>query len=349
MDSAGLGATTKPDSGVSRWLLALWALTLIMVAVGGITRLTGSGLSMVDWKPLMGAIPPLTDQAWRDVFAQYQQSPQFQLVNHWMGLGDFKRIFLWEYVHRLLGRTIGVCFLLPYIYFLATRRLRGRAVLRTAIAFILGGAQGLLGWYMVKSGLVDRPEVSHLRLAAHLSLAFFVGQYLLWLALDFRPYSPSPTIEPSPASWLAWPLLWVLISIQIIFGAFMAGLRAGVLSSTFPDINGLYLPSHFFRFPSLWDNLINNPLAVHWTHRALGFVVAFAVVAMTIPLLRAKPTRSQTIGSALLLAATGAQFLLGVATVMLGVPIWMAVCHQVGAYLLLSSAVGLGYLVLHSR
>ena len=341
--TSGFVPKSTTDLGVAIWLLGLWALTLSMVAIGGITRLTGSGLSMVEWQPLIGAVPPLSEHAWQATFAKYQHSPQFQQVNHWMELADFKRIFLWEYVHRLLGRAIGLCFLVPYLYFLARRRLRGTAAWRVGAAFALGGAQGLLGWYMVKSGLVSRPEVSHLRLAAHLSLAFFVGQYLLWLALDFSTaQDPDRTSEP-PLPWFLWPMLWILIGTQVVFGAFMAGLRAGVLSSTFPDINGHYMPGPFFRFDSLIANLMNNPLAVHWTHRALGVAVLAAVLGMTLPLLRTTtPNVVRKWATALLITGL-TQFVLGAATVMLGVPIWLAVCHQVGAYLLLSFAVALGH------
>ena len=298
---------------------------------------------MVEWQPLIGAVPPLTNDAWQEVFAKYQQSPQYVQVNHWMALGDFKRIFLWEYIHRLLGRAIGLCFVLPYAFFIVRGRLRGPAILRTGLAFILGGAQGLLGWYMVKSGLVHRPEVSHLRLAAHLSLAFFVGQYLLWLALDFLPISEDKSEQHPSMARTLWPWLWLVIAVQVVFGAFMAGLRAGVLSSTFPDVNGHYLPTLFFRFPSLLDNLMNNPLAVHWTHRALGFFVLAAIVGTTLPLLLAQTSRVVRAMTWTLLATGILQFILGTATVILGVPVWLAVCHQVCAYLLLSAAVTLGY------
>ena len=160
---------------VRLWLWSLWLAVLGMVVVGGITRLTGSGLSMVEWQPLIGAIPPLDEASWQAVFARYQLSPQFQQVNHWMQLDDFKRIFFWEYVHRLVGRSVGLLVFVPWLYFVARRRLSRRLALATLGAFALGGAQGLLGWYMVKSGLVDVPRVSHLRLAAHLSLAFGLG------------------------------------------------------------------------------------------------------------------------------------------------------------------------------
>lgn len=328
------------DRGVSLWLWSLWGLVLVMVAVGGITRLTGSGLSMVDWRPLMGTLPPLSEVEWQRVFGQYQQSPQFQQVNHWMTLADFKRIFLWEYVHRALGRLVGIWFALPFGYFLWRGRLRGRAVLLTGLAFVLGGAQGLLGWYMVKSGLVSRPEVSHLRLAAHLGLAFFVGQYLLWLAFRFNPRLGAAAGR-LPRIFIP---LWALIFAQVIYGAFMAGTHAGLLFSTFPDMNGQYLPQAFFRFPSLLENLIHSPMAIHWMHRTLGALVllfATLVYVQVQPLRGSGPTRT---AGHLFIAMTMLQFLLGVGTVVMAVPLWMAAIHQVGAYLLLSSAVAFGFL-----
>ncbi|MBW2223699.1 MAG: COX15/CtaA family protein [Deltaproteobacteria bacterium] len=179
-------SATQTSRLVATWLLFLYLMVFAMVIVGGATRLTGSGLSMVQWHPFMGALPPLSESDWTETFQKYQASPQYKLVNHWMLLSDFKRIFLWEYAHRLLGRLIGVFFIVPWLLFLVQRRLDRPLAWKTFVAFLLGGAQGLLGWFMVKSGLVDNPEVSHYRLAAHLGLALLVGQYLLWLFLDLR-------------------------------------------------------------------------------------------------------------------------------------------------------------------
>lgn len=215
------------------WLVIIYLAIAAMVAVGGTVRLTGSGLSMVDWKPLMGALPPISEEAWTQKFELYQQSPQFQKVNHWMGLSDFKRIFFWEYIHRLLGRLLGVLFAVPWMWFVATGRLRGRNAAKTSLAFVLGGLQGLLGWYMVRSGLVDRPSVSHLRLAAHLGLALIVANYVLWLILEQRVRPPRPVDEEEERQrrWVyrgALGLL-VLISVQVVYGAFVAGTRAGLI------------------------------------------------------------------------------------------------------------------------
>lgn len=333
------------DRSIALWLLSLWLFVLAMVVVGGVTRLTGSGLSMVEWRPLMGALPPLSAAEWQDVFQRYQESPQYRLVNHWMGLSDFKRIFLWEYVHRLLGRLIGVVFLVPFLYFLTRRRLNGAATLRVGLAFLLGGAQGLLGWYMVKSGLVDRPEVSHFRLAAHLGLAFTVGMYLLWLALQAWPGLSPSREEPHWGARLRWlsRALWLLLGLQIVYGAFMAGLRAGVLFPTFPDMNGTFWPAPFFRYPSLLANLLGNPLAIHWLHRALGWVVLLTVAAFTVTVVRRTKAGPVYRAANAMAVLTVIQISTGAFTVIYGVPIGLAVAHQAFAYLLLSAAVWLNH------
>ncbi|MEZ4463423.1 MAG: COX15/CtaA family protein [bacterium] len=192
----------RADRAVRAWLWVVWGMILTMVVVGGITRLTGSGLSMVEWRPLMGALPPLSEAEWLAVFEQYKQSPQYQQVNHWMTLGDFERIFFWEYFHRLLGRLIGVVVLVPGLWFLVRRRLRGKRAVQVLLAFVFGGLQGLLGWYMVKSGLVDVPAVSHYRLAAHLSLAFFVGCWILWILMGLRaPAVRTPAPRVARGRW----------------------------------------------------------------------------------------------------------------------------------------------------
>lgn len=350
-----LFAGVRSDRSVSLWLHGLWAFVFAMVAVGGMTRLTGSGLSMVDWRPLMGTLPPLSQEAWLGVFEQYKQSPQFVQVNHWMGLTDFKRIFMWEYGHRLLGRLIGLAFAVPFAYFLLRGRLRGGAVARTLAAFVLGGAQGVLGWYMVQSGLVNRPEVSHFRLAAHLSLAFFVGQYLLWLALSFRgppDGAHAPDVHrgrPHTSLFLAVVVLWGLLAAQVVLGAFMAGTHAGLLSATFPDMNGSFAPAPFFRFPSLVANLLHNPLAIHWSHRALGFAVLGVGGVLAMAALRRNVADTAKPAAIAMLSALVLQFVLGASTVVFGVPIALAVAHQLGAYVLMSTAVLLGHRLFHSR
>ncbi len=318
---------------VRAWLLTLYGLILVIVLIGGITRLTGSGLSMVEWQPLIGALPPLTEHDWNEVFGKYQQTPQYRLVNDWMTLGDFKRIFFWEYFHRLFGRVIGVVFLVPWVYFLVRGHLRGRWVWRTGVAFLLGGLQGALGWFMVKSGLVDVPAVSHYRLAAHLLLAFFVAQYILWLALETRPKRVSTA---GPRLRRFGRVVIALVCVQIAYGAFMAGTRAGWMYPTFPTMNGEWVPSNLFAIEPAWRNWLDNPTAIHFVHRALGYVVTVATLAFWFLARRRAPgARSVALLPPLVLAQLG----LGIATVVLHVPIALAVAHQVAAFVLLSATV----------
>lgn len=319
---------TSSDRAVRLWLTAVYLMIFAMVLIGGITRLTGSGLSMVEWRPLMGALPPLSEAEWQRVFGIYQQSPQYAEVNHWMGLADFKRIFFWEYLHRLFGRLIGIVVMVPGLYFLARRRLRGRAAKWVIASFVFGGLQGVLGWWMVKSGLVDRPEVSHFRLAAHLSLAFFVGAWIWWLMLDLRVTQPRD--GDRGLRRLTW-LFIAILAVQIVYGAFMAGTRAGYMYRTWPDMHGEFWPTGALGLPE--GNLLSNPIFIHFFHRTLAWgVLALGLVVAW----KARYARKAAwfLGLSLLL-----QFVLGVGTVVMGMPIAMAAAHQGGAFLLLSAAL----------
>lgn len=321
------------------WLLCLWVLVLLMVMVGGITRLTGSGLSIVEWRPVSGALPPLSAAAWQTEFEAYQHSPQFQQQNHWMTLHDFKQIFFWEYLHRLLGRAIGMATVLPWLYFVWRRVLSGRLAARTFSIVLLGGLQGALGWWMVKSGLIHEPRVSHFRLAAHLVLGIGVGQWILWQALDLLgPRSAAPARSGLRAA--VWAVVPILLC-QVIYGAFMAGTHAGLIAPTFPDMNGRYAPGSFFT-SSLARDLLNNPLSIHYLHRALAFALLLYTATLAIALRR---ERADLRAAALFLClATLGQGALGALTVVLRVPVGVAVAHQGGAYVLCSAAV----LLLHA-
>jgi cytochrome c oxidase assembly protein subunit 15 len=328
---------TAPPKSVHLWLLVLYAFIGLMVVVGGVTRLTGSGLSMVEWRPLMGALPPLSESAWQATFAKYQLSPQYQLVNHWMELADFKRIFFWEWFHRLLGRTVGLVCAVPWLYFVVTRRLRGRWLWLTLAAFFLGGGQGLLGWFMVKSGLVDVPAVSHYRLAAHLSLAFLCGQWVLWIAFDTQ----RPDLiggRSTRASRLAWALVPVVM-VQIIYGAFMAGSRAGYMFQTFPDMNGGWIAPGSLGMEPAWLNFFANAAMIHTVHRWLAWAVVILVASFVGFAMRRVRFDSQRRALWLLLTAVLVQLALGAATVMTGVNLVIAVAHQLTAYLLLSATL----------
>jgi cytochrome c oxidase assembly protein subunit 15 len=326
------------------WLLVLYASVVLMVAVGGITRLTGSGLSMVEWRPVTGWLPPLGEAAWQAEFAAYRSSPQFQQVNAWMQLGDFQRIYFWEYVHRVLGRLVFLLALVPWLVFLRQGALRQGPLGRSAAAllgsvWLLVALQGALGWFMVASGLSARPEVSHLRLAAHLLMAFCLALWVLWLWLELGRGSDQAR-GASRLGRAAYALV-ALVLVQCVFGAFMSGLRAGHLFSTFPDMAGEYLPSAFFDGPVLRE-LVSAPAAIHWTHRALGWLVALVGVALGAGVLLARPGPRAEAAARGLLALVALQFALGALTVVFSVPLTLAVLHQVVALLLASGALVLG-------
>jgi len=333
-----------PPRAVLIWLWVVYLMIFAMVLIGGTTRLTGSGLSMVEWHPLMGALPPSDEAAWQAVFAKYQESPQFQQVNHWMTLDDFKRIFFWEYFHRLSGRLIGFVFFVPYVVFKLRKQLWGRWARNSFLAFVFGGLQGVLGWVMVKSGLVDVPAVSHYRLAAHLSLAFFVGAWVLWLILDIgrakQPEAMPCVDEPirRKLSRAAWAVC-ALLGLQIVYGAFMAGKRAGHLSATFPKMNGEWIPDAAFAETPVWHNFVDNPYGIHFLHRTLGWLVVAAVFAFCWQVWRTGDTGRPRTAAYALLALTLVQFTLGVLTVVFHVPIGLAVTHQACGFLLLSAAL----------
>ncbi|MET0387343.1 MAG: COX15/CtaA family protein [Polyangiales bacterium] len=321
---------------VRGWLLSLWLLVLLMVMVGGITRLTGSGLSIVEWRPVTGALPPIGEAEWREAFEAYQRSPQFVKQNHWMSLADFKQIFFWEYFHRLLGRAIGVITIVPWLYFVLRRAMPRAVALRTFSVLVLGGLQGVLGWWMVKSGLVNEPRVSHYRLAAHLVLAMGVGQWILWQALELLAPRAEGVRAPRGLRVAALGVLPLLL-LQLIYGAFMAGTHAGYMAATFPDMNGHYTPGHFFISGSLSTDFFDNPLSIHYLHRALAFLVLAYVSCLVLASWRQRAELRAT--ALFLLLATLGQGLLGVLTVVLHVPLGVAVAHQGGAYVLLGAAV----------
>lgn len=321
------------------WLVVLFSMVCGMVLVGGITRLTGSGLSMVEWRPLMGTLPPMGEAEWDRVFGLYQQSPQFKQVNHWMDLAAFKKIFFWEYVHRTLGRLIGMVFFLPWIYFVIRKRMSAALVRRTAIAGVLGGMQGVMGWIMVRSGLVNEPAVSHFRLAAHLMLALLVGLWIFWTLLDLVAKRPgglrSPGLRRS-----AWGFV-ALIALQCVYGAFMAGTRAGWLFSTFPDMNGTMGPAAFMGSGSMVSEFLNNPAIIHWTHRTLAWMATGYAAFLGVSILRAKLPAPLPRVTKILLGLVALQVALGAGTVIFSVPISLAVVHQFCAVAVLCTSVAL--------
>ncbi len=316
---------------VAAWLLACAALVLAMVVVGGITRLTRSGLSIVEWQPLVGALPPLSQADWEALFAKYRETPEFRLVNFAMDLEGFKRIFWWEYAHRLLGRLTGLAFLLPYLWFFLRGKLPGPLAWKLAGVFALGAAQGALGWYMVQSGLVDDPRVSHFRLTAHLGLAFAILAAELWIAFALLRIESETRSEQRTL-----PLVVVaLVFVQALSGGFVAGLRAGHAYGTFPLMNGRLVPQEILMLDPWWMNFLYNTATVQFVHRAI-----FWLLAVLVPLLWWKARATQaSVAAHLLLAAFLLQAALGIATLLLAVPLPLAAAHQAGAVLVFAAAL----------
>ena len=330
------------------WLVAVGFCIYATIALGGITRLTGSGLSIVDWNPLMGAIPPLSTQDWTALFTKYQSSPQYQIENVGMSLDAFQQIFLWEYFHRLFARLIGTVFLIPYIYFLIKKRFSKKMALKLAGIFLLGGLQGALGWFMVKSGLVNEPRVSHLRLTAHLSLALFILSYVTWLICEIAVNAPHPVFDHTPPQRGEGRVrgftvfLTALLAIQIFYGAFTAGLRAGQIFNTFPKMDTRWIPEGLWAFTPRWLNLFSNPITVQFIHRILGTLFLMGVILLW-RIFRKNPTPQIQNTVRLVCALVLLQFTLGVFTLLHHVPVVLASLHQLTATALLIGFVRLNF------
>jgi cytochrome c oxidase assembly protein subunit 15 len=321
---------------IATWLLTCCALVFFMVVLGGVTRLTGSGLSMVDWRPVTGVLPPLNDDAWQRTFEMYQQSPEFQKKNSFMDVDDFKGIFWLEYLHRLLGRVIGVVFLLPFLYFVARGWIRRDEWLKYGAMFVLGGFQGLLGWYMVKSGLVDNPNVSQYRLTAHLVSAFLIYAYMLWVALSLL----YPSADGRRHAWYGRSLaMTAMITITVVSGGFVAGLKAGKIYNTFPMMGQYWVPPDVMTLEPWWRNLFDNMATVQFDHRVLAITTFLLIVTLWFRLPRTDlPSRARKGVNALL--HTGIlQVALGIATLLLVVPVPLAAAHQGIGMLLFTAAL----------
>ena len=319
---------------ISQWLLLVAALVFAMIVVGGITRLTESGLSMVRWEPISGAIPPLNAEQWQAEFDHYRQSPQGREINRGMGLDEFKTIFFWEYVHRLLGRVIGLAFALPLAWFWWRRGIPRGYGWKLVVLLALGGLQGAIGWWMVASGLVDRPEVSHVRLAVHLLTALTIFGGLIWVALDMRRLAEHPAAKPPRLTILA---SWTLsaLFVQMLFGAYVAGLDAGHAFSSWPKMGGEWFPSETPMLRPFMTNFVDNPIVVQFVHRWFAFVAAAFAAALAWRAMRG----GLVVPGAAVLAAVALQILLGIATLLTGVELWIAVAHQGMAAILLGSIV----------
>ena len=334
--------TTPRAIGI--WLLVCCALIFVMVVLGGVTRLTHSGLSMVQWRPVTGALPPLNHAAWQQAFEDYKQYPEYQKLNQDMDLAGFKSIFWYEYLHRLLGRVIGLVFLLPFLYFLIRKRIPPGLTPRLVAIFILGGFQGLLGWYMVKSGLVDRPDVSQYRLTAHLGAAFLIYAYSFWVALGLLfPIQETCSSRGALLLRTLSLILLGLIAIAALSGGLVAGLDAGFAYNTFPLMGGRLVPEGLLMMQPPVRNLFENLITVQFDHRVLAILVLVSTVALWLWSLRLELPARGKMALHCLVAAVTAQVMLGISTLVLVVPVPLAAAHQAGALVLLTASVWVVY------
>lgn len=337
-------ARRSAPHAVAAWLFVICAMLLVMIALGGATRLTGSGLSIMEWAPLMGTLPPLSETEWRRLYALYQQIPQYSLVNQGFGIEGFKGIFWLEWMHRLWGRLIGIAFLLPLIWFAMCGAIDGRLARRLGLLFLLGGLQGAIGWFMVASGFAaDSTSVSPYRLVVHLTMALVLYSVILWTALglwrDDAPAAAEPAVPPPALRWLSVAVLH-LVTLTVVAGGFVAGLHAGLTYNTFPLMEGRLVPEGYWVLPGL-RNLTENVAAVQFDHRLLATGTALLALGTVAYGLRAGVrgvlrTRLLLLGGAVL-----AQYALGVSTLLWVVPVPLATAHQAMAVLLLTAALAL--------
>ena len=321
---------------VAIWLFSVCALVFCMVVLGGVTRLTGSGLSMTDWRPVTGILPPLSAEAWAEEFASYQASPEFAKVNSHMDVEAFKGIFWLEYLHRLLGRLIGLAFFVPFIVFALRGDIKPREYPRYLAMLVLGGMQGLLGWYMVKSGLVDVPHVSQYRLTAHLAMAFLVFGFMFWVALSLWHHGDGRGRH----AWFGRTVgLTALISVTILSGGFVAGLRAGKIYNTFPLMGDSLIPDGLFALSPLVRNLFENATTVQFDHRILALTTFSLIVIYAWRARGALMPRRAMRGATALVHTAALQVLLGISTLLASVPIVLGALHQAVAMLLFTSAL----------
>mgnify|MGYP001809750714 CR=1 FL=1 len=321
---------------VAIWLALVAVLILTMVVVGGATRLTGSGLSITEWQPIMGALPPMSDAAWHEAFAKYREIPQYKLVNAGMSLGEFKGIFWWEWGHRLLGRLIGVVFAVPFVFFLVRRQIPKRLVWRCVGLLVLGGLQGAIGWWMVASGLSERVSVAPERLTVHLGLALALFVMTVWTALDAWAGKPR---QPSVTRWRTWSLVFLgAVFFQCLLGALVAGTDAGFAYNDWPLMAGQLFPRDY-PGEGFWQTLAHNQASVQLHHRIGAYLLAIATGALVLLAMRDRLLPAEAKRAAWLLAGVVVlQIVLGIAALMLVVPLWLGLLHQAGAVFLLAAA-----------
>jgi cytochrome c oxidase assembly protein subunit 15 len=341
VQTAPMGAAAarpaRADRAVGVWLLALSGMVLVQVMLGAITRLTDSGLSIMEWRPILGAIPPLSDAEWHRVFALYQQIAEYELVNAGMTLEAFKSIFWWEYLHRLWGRLIGVAFLAPFLWFWVRGHMRSERMRRLVAIFALGGLQGLMGWIMVASGFAERTDVSQYRLVLHLLLALAIYGALLWSALDLLDPMRARTASPDhPVLRRHCWIMMAVITLEIAIGGFVAGLDGGLVYNNFPMMGEHWIAPDLFIQSPWWANFFENPVTAQFLHRLTAGFVAIALISLVVRARRADLGRDLKRRFYYLPFGLLGQAMLGIATLMLVVPLPLAVAHQAGAFILFS-------------
>ena len=321
----------KSRRAVGLWLLVVALVILVMVVIGGLTRLTGSGLSITEWDPIMGAIPPLNDAQWAEAFARYRHIPQYAAENRGMTLEGFQAIFWWEWSHRFLGRLVGALFLLPFLWFAAIGAIKRSEGPRMVLLFVLGGLQGLIGWWMVQSGLETRISVAPYRLMIHLGTAIILLGAMIWTALDYLEGTGAGRV-PRYALWFI-----ALIYCQMLLGALVAGLHGGLLYNTWPDMNGQFFPEDGLAYSPWWRNFLENPVLAQFDHRMVAYAVAALVILVYSRAIRLTGSAKKSGKAATILAAI--QIFLGIVTLQLRAPESLAAAHQLMAALLFSAAV----------
>jgi len=337
----------RSRSSIVLWLFSGCFLIFVMVVVGGITRLTGSGLSITKWDVVTGAIPPMNDADWQEEFLHYRETPQFKHINSHFGIEEFKQIYWWEYIHRLLGRLIGIVFIIPFLWFLFTKQLNRELIWKSLLLFGLGGLQGFIGWYMVSSGLVDIPSVSHFRLALHLITAFATFGLTFWFAFELINTQKIDLKGWHKSLYNFTRIIFAITILQIIYGAFVAGMKAGYIYNTWPLMGDkLIADSVFYSINELgWRALIDNMSGVQVVHRYLAYVVVFLIAGMfwfvrknqNSDILKLSEPQLQAVNFVLIIVLL--QFVLGVFTLLYNVPVSLGVIHQVGAFFLFASII----------
>jgi len=337
------------DRQIAAWLLLCAAVIFGMILLGGLTRLTNSGLSMVEWKPLVGIIPPLSEQAWVETFEKYKQFPEYQKINRGMDLAGFKSIFMYEYLHRVLGRLIGLLFLLPMLYFTFKGRVRPGLMPKLVLLFFLGGCQGLLGWYMVKSGLVNNPHVSQYRLTAHLGLAVAIYAYMLWVIFDllFPPREPgwngSGTLAKGSLALIG------LVYLMILSGGLVAGTHAGYAYSTWPLMGTSFIPPGLYSGSPAWLDAFEDITAIQFNHRMFAYLLFVLINVFAVRVFYKARNARERWGAVLVGLAVWLQVALGISTLLLHVPVAIAAAHQGGAVALLSATLFVSHVLVRQR